>query len=71
VSNEIIPVRGGGADETGQDRTARNIVRETQLLREMLLVPARTQHNTALVVAALVLAVTLVVAGFTVFAALA
>jgi hypothetical protein len=71
VNNETMPALGGGADETGQEWTARNIVHETQLLREMLLVPPRTQRNTAVVVALLALAIAMVTAGFAVFAALA
>jgi hypothetical protein len=71
VSNEITPAVGAGADETGRNWTTRNIVYETQLLREMLLEPPRPPRRTALAVAVLVFAVALVVAGFAVFAALA
>jgi hypothetical protein len=67
VSNEITPALG---KESG-DASGRNIVHETQLLREQLLEPPRPQWQSAAVIAVCAFALLLIAAGFAMFAALA
>jgi hypothetical protein len=71
VSNEIIPALGEGADERPVGFLARNIVHETQLLRDQLLERPRRRRRRAMIIAILGFAMALVGAGFVMFTALA